>query len=155
MPHEHDSRFAVDVLAGDARNERAIALRALQVVEYALAAPAPRRHRTWLHRVSVAVEALDAAIRAQLPRAEQPVRLLDEIALTHPGHLPRIQALQQALHDLSIATASIRELIEADVDLDPGTIRDRLSTLSRQFRAHEASEADLVYEAIGLELDTT
>ncbi len=148
-----ESRSKIDALANDARHERAVALRALHVLEYALAAPAPRRQRTWVHRVSVALDALDAAIQAQLPGPDDPVRLLDEIALTHPECLERIEALQQALLDLSIATASIREQIEAGVCIDPDVIRQRLSTLAQQFRARAAKEADLVDEAIGRELD--
>lgn len=142
-------------LADDVRAERQAALRALHVLEYALAAPAPRRHRTWLHRVTVAVDALHIALRAQLPNADDPIRLLDEIALCHPGYLPQIQQLQQELLDLSIAVASLREQIDPDptIDIDPSDVRERLSTLTTQFREHQAREADLVYEATGRELD--
>ena len=35
---------------------------ALHVVEYALSAPAPRRERTWLHRLTIAIDALSDAI---------------------------------------------------------------------------------------------
>ena len=153
MTHSSESQPILDVLADTVRSERAAALRALHVLEYALAAPAPRRHRTWLHRVSVAIEALDTAIHAQLPTTDGSVRLLDEIALTHPAHLTRVEALQQAFLDLSIATASIREQVEADIDVDPNQIRERLSTLSQQFRTYQAEEADLVYEITGRELD--
>ena len=132
-----------------------MALHALHVLEYALAAPAPRRHRTWLHRVNVAVDALHTALHAQLPKPEDPIRLLDEIALSHPDYLPRVERLQQELRDLTVAVASIREQIEPDPtrEIDPTEIRDRLATLTRRFRDHQAGEADLVYEAIGHELD--
>ena len=145
----------LDVLAADVRAERQAALRALHVLEYALAAPAPRRHRTWLHRVTVAVDALHTALHAQLPKADDPIRLLDEIALAHPNYIPPIERLQQELLDLTIAVESLREQIEPDpaIALDPTEIRDRLSTLTKQFREHQAREADLVYEAIGRELD--
>jgi hypothetical protein len=134
---------------------RQAALRALHVLEYALAAPTPRRQRTWLHRVTVAVEALHTALRAQLPKADDPIRLLDEIALCHPSYLPQIEQLQQELLDLTIAVASLREQIEPDptIQINPTDIRDRLSTLTKQFREHQAREADLVYEAIEHELD--
>ena len=148
-------RAALVVLAADVSAERRAALHALHVLEYALTAPSPRRHRTWLHRVSIAVEALNVALRAQLPTTVHSVRLLDEIALSHPEYIARVQRLRQELLDLTIAVASLREQIEPDptIDIDPADIRDRLSTITRQFRQHQAREADLVYEATGVEID--
>ena len=145
----------IGVLAADVRAERRIALHALHVLEYALNAPAPRRHRTWLHRVTVAVDALHTALRAQLHTADEPLHLLDEIALSDPIHLPEIRRLRQELLDLAVAVASLREQIEPDpvIEVNPEDIRDRLAILTRQFRQHQAGEADLVYEATGLELD--
>jgi hypothetical protein len=145
----------LDVLAADVRAQRQIALHALQVVEYALTAPAPRRHRTWLHRVTVAIDALHVALDSQLPKLDEPIRLLDEIALSHPSYIPRIERLQQELLDLTIAVASLREQIEPDptIDIDPSGIRARLGAVAAQFRQHQAREADLVYEATGQELD--
>jgi hypothetical protein len=145
----------LDALTADVRAERQTALRALHVLEYALAAPAPRRHRTWLHRVTIAVDALHTALHAQLPTTENPIRLLDEIALCHPGYLPQIEQLHKELLDLTIAVASLREQIEPDptIDINPDDIRERLSTLAKQFREHQAREADLVYDVIGHDLD--
>ena len=143
------------VLAADVRAERQTALRAMHVLEYALAAPAPRRHRTWLHRVTVAVDALHAALQKQLARADGPVRLLDEIALSHPCYIPRIQSIQQELLDLTISVASLREQIEPDPTrkIDPADIRERLGAAATKFREHQAREADLVVEATGREVD--
>ena len=148
-------RSPLDDLAGDVRAERRTALHALHVVEYTLVAPAPRRHRTWLHRVTVAVDALHAALRAQLPAADGPIRLLDEIALCQPDYLARIEQVQQELLDLTIAVAFLREQIEPDptIEIDPADIRDRLGAVAARFREHQAREADLVYEATGRELD--
>lgn len=146
---------ALDALAADVREERRIALHALHVLEYALTAPAPRRHRTWLHRVTIAVDALHAALQAQLQADGLPMGLLDEIALSEPTYLTRIQFLRQDLLDLTVAVASLREQIEPDpaIDVNPDDIRGRLATLTHQFRQHQAREADLVYEATGLDLD--
>src|SRR4029079_15357635 len=146
------SRGTLDLLA-DVRRERQTALRALHVLEYALAAPAPRRHRTWLHRVTVAIDALHAALLVQIPKADGPIRLLDEIALCHPSYLPRVEQLQQDLMDITIAVASLRERIEPDptTEIDPPDIRERLAAVTNRFRQHQAREVDLVYEATGLE----
>lgn len=145
----------LDLLAADVRIERQAALRALQVLEYALAAPAPRRHRTWQHRVTVAVDALLAALHAQVPKADDPIGLLDEIALLHPRYIPRIQQLRQGLLDLTIAAASLRERLEPEpsIEVDPDEIRARLGIIARQFREHQANEADLVNEVLGRDPD--
>jgi hypothetical protein len=155
MPDAPTPRGTLDALADDVRAERQTALHALHVLEYALTAPAPRRQRTCLHRVTLAVDALHAALRAQLPRPAGPIRLLDEIALTQPSYLPRVQDLQQELLDLTIATAAMREHIEPDpiIAIDPEDIRNRLSTLTQRFRQHQARESDLVYQATGRNLD--
>ncbi len=70
-------------------------------LEYALAAPAPRRHRTWLYRVTVAVGALHAALHAHLPTDDKPFRLLDEIALADPHFAAHVRNLHQELLDLT------------------------------------------------------
>lgn len=146
---------AVEALAANVRAQRQAALRALHVLEYALAAPAPRRYRTWLHRVTIAIDALHTALHAQLPKAEDPIGLLDDIALAHPSSIPRIHRLQQELLDLTIALASLREQVEPDpmLEIDPTNIRDQLGALTTRFRQHQAREADLVYEAIGQQID--
>jgi hypothetical protein len=155
MSEEPDLRGTLDALAADVRSERQTALHALHVLEYALTAPAPRRHRTWLHRVTMALDALHTALHAQLPKADGPIRLLDEIALSQPSYISRIQRLRQELLDLTIAVASLREQIEPEpsIEIDPAAIRDRLGALATRFREHQAREADLAYEATGRELD--
>jgi len=149
------SRHSVDELTAQVGVERQTALRALHALEYALAAPAPRRHRTWLHRVMAALDVLHAALETQVPKAGGPVRLLDEIALCHPEYLPQIVRLREELLDLTIAVASLREKIEADpaIEIDPTEVRTRLSTVTKQFREYQAREADLVYEAIDQNLE--
>ena len=145
----------IDIASG-VRSERRIALQALHVLEYALSAPSPRRHRTWLHRVTTAVDALNRALNAQLhSHDDDSVTLLAELALSEPGYALRVQRLRQELLDLTVAVASLREQIEPDpaIDVDPSDIRDRLATITRRFRQHQAREADLVYEATGIELD--
>lgn len=84
-----------------------------------------------------------------------PLGLLDEIALSDPGSLAPIQSLRQELLDLTIAAASLREQIEPDpvIEINPDEIRDRLAAVTLQFRQHQAREADLVFEASGLDSD--
>jgi hypothetical protein len=137
-------------------------LHALHLLEYALSAPAPRRHRTWVHRVQVAVDTLGRALQEQLRNDDESLGnddeslgLLSEVALSRPSYAVRVQRLRQELVDLTIALASLREQIEPDPEfgVDPNDIRDRLATITRRFRQHRAREADLIYEATGIDLD--
>lgn len=155
MSDESPPRGAFEMLAAEAYAHRQAALRALHVLEYALAAPAPRRHRTWLHRVTVAIDALHTALHSQLPDADDPIGLLDEIALDQPSCLPRIHGLQQELLGLTIALASLRERVEPDpiLEIDPADVRVQLGALTTRFRQHQAREADLVHEVIGRHID--
>src|SRR5690242_20420189 len=57
-PAETPDDDRVDRAAELSRDAREASLHALHVLEYALSAPAPRRERTWLHRVTVALDAL-------------------------------------------------------------------------------------------------
>ncbi len=157
MSESADLPNILDLLVTDADAQSRAALHAVHVLEYALAAPSPRRQRTWLHRVITAIDALHEALHAQLPQPDGPVGLLDEIALCEPVYLPQIEHLQQELLDLTIAVASLREQIEPDpmIEIDPTTVRQRLSMLTKQFREHQARQADLVFEAIGRTLDAT
>ncbi len=145
---------AIDT-AADLRSQRAVALRALHVLEYALTAPAPRRHRTWLHRVTTALDALRSALDNQLHAHQDSIDLLAELALSEPDYAIPVERLRQDLLDLTIAAASLREQIEPDpvINIDPDDIRDRLGRIANQFRQHQAAEADLVYQATGIELD--
>lgn len=141
-------------LAADLRDQRRAALHAIHVLEYALTAPAPRRHRTWLHRVAVAVDALHAALHPHADPHDSSLSLLDEIALTAPDQIDTIARLRRDLLDLTIAVASLREQIEPDptIEIDAEDIRGRLGVLTRQFRQHQAQEADLIFETTGLEI---
>jgi hypothetical protein len=154
MSESAAERDTLAELAADLRAEREAALRALHVLEYALAAPAPRRQRTWLHRVTAAIDALHDALVRQIPEPGHSVGLLDEIALYDPRCLPAVQELQQELLGLTIAVASLRERVEPDptMEIDAGDIRERLSVVTKLFRQQQAREADLVYEVTGLEL---
>ena len=145
----------VTALASTAREERQNSLRALHLLEYALAAPAPRRHRTWVHRVTHAVDTLARVLADQAQTHEMSIGLLTEIALSHPTHAPQIQQLRYDLLDLAIATASVREQIEADdtFGINAADIRNRIADLTRRIRAHQARETDLIFDTTGLMID--
>lgn len=158
MTDEPASTQRQDMTAGSAsiaRAHRRTSLRALHLLEYALAAPAPRRQRTWVHRVTNALDALARALGEQTQADEQSIGLLAEIALSHPRYALQVRQLRQELLDVAIAVASVREQIEPDPErgIDAADIRDKLASVTRRIRGYHAREADLVFDAIGIAME--
>jgi hypothetical protein len=160
MPPESRQASPPDRLrpaARASRRDRDASLRALHALEDALSAPAPRRQRTWLHRVTYAVDALATALDEQARAGAETVDLLSEVALCEPRYIAQIERLRQEQLDLRIAVSSLREQIEPDPEfpIDTADIRDRLASIARRYRQHRAREADLVYEAVSIDLGLT
>ncbi len=136
------------------RHGRSLSLHALQVVEYALSAPAPRRERTWLHRLKIAVDALADAVDREILDDENSIGLLAEIALSEPEHLDAVLHLRSDQRALRVAISSIRELLEdrAEFAIDTTDIRDRLAKLALQYRRHQTREAELIHAALNIDI---
>jgi len=129
-------------------------LEALHALEDALAAPAPRRERTWLHRVLSALDVLSDMLDSQTAGDEETSSLLSEIRRDDPRLGPRVDRLRAEQADLRIAITSLRDQLAPDaaVPVDTADIRDRLTSIARRLRAQRARESDLVYEAVNIDL---
>lgn len=140
--------------AQDSRADRNASLDALHAVEAALAAPAPGRDERWLVDVLDAIDALQAALDSQAAGDSETSSLLSEIATDQPRFVPRIERLRHEHANLRAALRSLRDQIApaSGVDIDAADIRDRLASVARRLRQHRAREADLIYEAINLNL---
>jgi len=128
-------------------------MEALHALEDALGAPAPRRERTWLHRVLAALDVLSAMLDSQAA-GDEAQSLLTEIRREDPRLAPRVDRLRAEQADLRIAITSLRDQLapDATVPVDTADIRDRLASLARRLRAQRARESDLVYEAVNVDL---
>jgi hypothetical protein len=144
----------LEAAATATRRGRSLSLHALQVVEYALSAPAPRRERTWLHRLKTAVDALAAAVDRQIQDDDDSVGLLSEIALSEPAHLDAVLDLRDEQRALRVAISSALELLEDDAEraIHPTEIRDRLAKVALQYRQHQTREAELIHTALDIDL---
>jgi hypothetical protein len=140
--------------AQDSRADRNASLDALHTVEAALAAPAPGRNERWLAEVLIAIDTLLDALNSQAATDSESTSLLSEIAIDQPRFVSRIERLRREHDDLRAALRSLRDQIApvVGVDVDPADIRDRLASVARRLRQHRAREADLIYEAINLNL---
>ena len=147
-------------LQGPARaswTDRNVSLDALHVLEAALAEPAPSRHPEWAGRVRVGLEALRKALEVQASGDSEASSLLSEISVDEPRLLPRIKRLRRQHSELRDRAIAIVEELEAQADrdhLDVADIRDRVAELARRLRHHRAQEADLIYEAVNVNLGT-
>lgn len=138
------------------RSDRNTSLDALHVLEDALAGPAPGRHQAWLQRVIEALDALDVALNTQGSTDSETTSLLTEIERNEPRLSARIERLRQEYNDIRVALHSLRGQIGSSArqtgDVDVADIRDRLSDIARRYRQHRSREADLVYEAVNIDL---
>lgn len=136
------------------RQGRSVSLHALQVTEYALSAPAPRRERTWIHRLAVAVDALADAVDRQIQDNDSSVSLLAEIGLSEPEYTHAVIDVRNEQRALRVAIESIREQLDDDADfpIDTTNIRERLAKLANWYRQHQIREAELIYAALGIDV---
>jgi hypothetical protein len=137
--------------------DRNTSLEALHALEAALFEPAPSRHSQWIDTVRSALEGLQEALEAQSAGDNEAASLLSEIASDQPRLIPRIDRLRRQHKSLRDGVqTTLGELgAQADHDhLDTAEIRDRVAELARRLRHHRAQEADLIYEAVNLNLGT-
>ncbi len=138
-----------------ARCDRNASLDALHVLEAVLSEPAPNRADRWLARVRTALDALQTTLDTQGDNDHETDSLLSEIRTEQPRLVPRIDGLRCEQHSLTEATVSLARELTGSAQgelIDPGDVRDRLAELARRIRHHRAQEADLVYEAVNIDL---
>ena len=148
----HDNAF--DRADATTRSGHDATLHALQVVEYALSAPAPRRERTWLHRLTIAVNTLADAIDHQIADNDNSIGLLAELALSEPKLIDAVVDLRNEQRALRVAIASLREQLDEhpELPIDTINIRQRFTELAHQYRQHHTREAELIHASLGIDI---
>lgn len=135
------------------RADRAASLDVLHEVEEALAAPSPGREPAWLDGVLESLERLAQLLETHGHTDAETDSLLSQIARDEPRFAGRIDRLRDEAHDLRASIDSLRsQLSPTRDDVDVADIRDRLSAVARRYRQHRAREADLIYEAVLVDL---
>jgi hypothetical protein len=124
-------------------------LAAIEVLERALASPAPRRETAWRDEVVSALVALDAAAAEEDTNAEQPDSLLSDIRRTQPRLRSRANGVRAQYGQLRARIGALRrELADGSEEVpDFADIRQSLGWLLTAFRHQRARESDLIYEA--------
>ncbi len=146
----HAGRY--DHQADDSRRDRNTTREALHQLENALSSPAPGRERSWRRDVAATIDDVLDALGTQAGTDADAASLLSEIAADEPRFLSRIEQLradhQRIVNDLH----DIRNQLENTNTCDIEELRNRLSDTARRYRRHRSQEADLVYEAINVDL---
>ena len=131
-------------MADNASAEHDAILRAVQVLESALASPASGREEAWSRRVAHDLSPVVAAVVDHCRAAEAPGGLIREIEVFLGRH--RVQTRASEEHR-RLATEAEDFLSALATEQDAAIIRARAADLTADLRAHQAHEADLIYEA--------
>lgn len=128
---------------------------ALEVLETALAAPGPGRELDWLNKVTASLDTFIAAIDHQSATSRSGEGLLSQIVTSEPRLTWQIDGLERELDDIRASARSLREQITPEQStprIDVADIRNRLTSIANRYQSHRAREADLVYDAIDIDL---
>lgn len=136
--------------AAPSRSERDVGNDALRELEEALSSPAPGRVDAWRDRADAAITQLIVALNHQHRSDDDEHSLLSEVAREAPRLVPRIEQLREEHRRIRADLLDAQAAVRAGADVEE--IRDRLSDIGRRYRRHRTAEADLVYEAVNVDL---
>jgi len=124
-------------------------LEAMQELEVALSAAAPRREARWHQDVLASLTILGETTSEEADNAARPDSLLSDISRTQPRLRNRVRGLRTQYRQLHDAIDALRgELGEpGDEAVDFADIRQRLAWVLTALRHQRARESDLIYEA--------
>lgn len=137
------------------RGDRDRALEAMHALEAASGMAGSGRDQDWRESVIAALEQVAAAIREQEVTYAHPESLMAQAALDDPRLRTWVRQLHHRWSDLATTTQDLAgELREAG---SPGTrtiddVREQVRWLSAALHHHRAREADLIFEALGVDI---
>ena len=140
----------------DATVGRDATLAAVRRLEAAASRAGTGRETDWLEQVAADLNVLERAVAAERQEASRPDSLLSMIARDYPRRFSsRIRHLRQQHEDVAQTVASLRTQLQSmrdEPNIDVADLRQHLSSLANAIRDRWGREADLVYEAIRLDL---
>ncbi len=139
--------------AAASRHDRDTSRDALHELENALSSPAPGRQRRWLADVAAGIGHLIDVLGTQAGTDADSASLLSDIGADHPRLHRRIEQLRADHRDIVAELRTIRDALgDEPVEVDVAALRDQLADIARRYRRHRSQEADLVYEAVNVDL---
>ena len=147
-----DQRLGVAIMRGD----RDRALEAMKAVETAVGAAAPGRGEEWRSTVVRAVGKLEAALAEQKATYEDPTSLMAQLAQDEPRVRTWVRQLQHRWRDLEAAARTLADELHTtglEDAVSIADVREQSRWLVMALHHHRAREADLIYQA--LQIDVT
>jgi hypothetical protein len=112
----------------------------------------------WVHEVKSSLASLKDAMSDEELELDRPDSLLTLISAEHPRRFgPRIRGIREQYNDIIRQLASVRRELESwdRAEGDLGDIRHRAGWIILALQNCRNRQADLVFEAIGLDLGKT
>jgi hypothetical protein len=144
-----------DLPARESRRDRDRILEAMHALETAVGSAASRTNDGWKLAVDAALAQLEAAFAEQWRSYQDPVSLMAQIAQDDPRLRTLVRQLHHRWHELATAASALRTRLAREVSLDAWTIadlRDETRRLMNTIHHHRAREADLVFDALAIDL---
>lgn len=139
----------------EGRSERVRILMASHRAEACLTAPAPGRERQWLESVYQALSLLRTSLGEASELGESAGGLIAKLKSEGRMYFHRADQLQQEFDEMVRRCDATIEHLRSQGDteaIDYSDIRQRITWLLTSLKHHQAREADLVFEAYGLDL---
>lgn len=137
----------------DNRTQHVRLLFAIHRLEACLGQAAPGREEAWQQEVQQALQLLSVAMRESQDCVSSDGGLVESIRFEKPFLAGRIASLQAEFEDLRGQIQSTRKrLAESVLEFDFADMRQQIAGILTALRQHQAKEADLVYEAINVDL---
>jgi DNA repair ATPase RecN len=136
------------------RSDRARSLDAMHILEAMIGRAAPGRDSDWQSDVVDALRHIEAALQQQQASYEDPTSLLAEIAQEQPRLRTWVRQLHRQWAELAASAQTLRQQLEQpdDAPWNYADLRERLNALLKALHHHRVREADLVFEALSIDL---
>jgi hypothetical protein len=150
-----------DALAGETTRASAVSqvdrdrmLEAMHALEEATGRPALADSGLWTQAVRTALDRLENAFAEQRASYEDPIGLMAEIANDDPRLRTLVRQLRHRWVELEATAGALRQTIGPSSDsYSISEVRDRVRWLMGSVRHHREREADLVFDALDIDLD--
>jgi hypothetical protein len=137
------------------RGDRDRALDAMRTLEAAAGQAGPGRDQAWREAVIAALGQLLGALTEQQATYEDPAGLMAQIAQDEPRLRTWVRQLQRRWRELADSTRDQMQALQAaEREETPSVadVREQLCWLMNALHHHRAREADLIFEALGIDI---
>jgi DNA repair ATPase RecN len=129
-------------------------LEAMHALEEATGRPALAHSDGWTRAVTTALDRLESAFAEQRSSYEDPMGMMAEIASDDPRLRTWVRQLRHRWVELEATAQTLRQGLDSSPDTySTHEVRERVRWLMGSVRHHREREADLVFEALSIDLE--